>query len=131
MIKNEIQFIREVCIKANPDIRKLDFGCVIKDWKRGTGVIIDVQEYEGESDCYDVAYLDLPDMQVERSPMGNWDIVGRPVRLADFLYAIEQMKKPVNDLWYKFTKSYDLRNDDITLQSDEVVKIIVELLKSE
>lgn len=76
--------ILELC----PDLMELKFGCVVKDFLKGTGIILTVHEYAGESNTYDVFYNLIPDPHVYQSPRGNWDIIGSPITLAVVLRAI-------------------------------------------
>ncbi len=65
------------------------------------------------------------------------EILGRPIRLADVLYSIKQIKgdleamarleEQVSDLCLT---DWNLLSDDLTLQSPETVEFISKLLKS-
>lgn len=84
--KEIIELIRQKCIKSNPDILKLEFGCKTKH-----GI------YCGEDTVQGEYFFFLPDMvgsedqafQCEDFSRGS-DIIGRDIRLADVLYAIDQ-----------------------------------------
>lgn len=90
MTPTYIQNIREKCVLANPEIVALKFGCKVENFLKGTAIILKVHKYQGESDCYDVAYYKLPELIVERTPFNNWKILGRDITLADVLLAVEK-----------------------------------------
>lgn len=143
-----LRAVREAVIKAVPEILELKFGCVVNNFLKGTAVILKVHKYEGESDCYDVAYYELPEMVVERTPFNNWEILGRPITLADVLLAIGFVQK--RSSYYcevgtgRFIKSkkidldtskdtdtgiyWNLRKDSIEEQEDSTLSFLAELL---
>lgn len=94
MPKNNKQECTEKIHKLIPEILELRFGCQIKDFFKGTGLIIGIEKYEDEPDCYHVAYFKIPVPNWELSPRNpNWSIIGRPIQLSDVLRAIDQNKK--------------------------------------
>lgn len=143
--------LKAVIQQAVPSIMDLKFGCEVEHFLKGTAVILKVHQYEGESDCYDVAYYRLPEMIVERTPFNNWKILGRPIRLSDVLVAIYKMRNSKESVfvrqdgvifrWEKFTEGGDghhgvvstyvewnLLDDDLNHQSEETLKFLTELL---
>ncbi len=136
---NKIETIREACIKANPSIKDLVFGCVvvnevgeqervlwsIDSWKKGGK---DVQ-------------LDGTAVHIHESELK--EIIGRPIRLADVLLAIEKKYKDkyrvtsqgvfenYNPLLQRHVvnETWNLLKDDLTQQSDETIDFLFELLK--
>lgn len=137
--EQQIEFIRQKCIEANPSIKDLVFGCRIyfpafpNVWHKVLGA-------SGGSIHY-FAY-DKYDSHCNESQV---EIIGRPIRLADVLLAYKKYREgfaePASlsiNLWNEeirnkavlaSVRNWDLKNDDLTLQSEETVKFIWELLK--
>lgn len=125
-----LQLIREACIKANPDIMKLQFGCEIETTRDKTrGIVIAAREFD----------VDVMLEGVRRS-IGNRHVVsfGRPIRLADVLLAIQKNAHPNNwpkiDVFGYMTGpskciGWNLLSDTLTDQSDETIEFIANLLK--
>lgn len=89
--EQNIETIRQACIKANPEIVELKFGCRIEDFMYGQAVIVGIEKYKGESDCYYQFYDKIPEPKLNLSPQNfNWTIIGRPIRLADVLLVIPE-----------------------------------------
>lgn len=137
-LKQKIADIRAACIAANPSITDLVFGCRIKDWKKGEAIIVGVEKYSnGESDCYYQFYNKIPHPIMELSPYHNWEIIGRPIRLADVLLAVTQIPRIKMfsqavimgaEEPRKIAEIWDLRNDDLTKQSPKTIDFIHNLL---
>ncbi|HEY9826378.1 MAG TPA: hypothetical protein V6D19_13095 [Stenomitos sp.] len=135
-----LSLVRAKVVEANPEIMELKFGCEVRHFLKGTAIILAVQKLIGESDCYDLAYYKLPDPIFERSPFNpNWDILGRPIRLADVLVAIENIKN--DDVYHNALlslcegdevgntdKLWNLRKDSLDEQSEECILFLKELL---
>lgn len=105
--QQKIEDIRKACIKANPEIVELKFGCNVKryatpeidtlvriftDTKGGFGVWLIRQEPHD----YDTTFRFL----ATREEVESWQIIGRPIRLADVLLAITQSEKNWNNEEY-------------------------------
>jgi len=126
--KSEV--IRAACVKANPEIVELKFGCAYRVKNKPSPLPYVVN---GEAILQTIKNLDL-------------QIIGRPVRLADVLLAINEKKKD----WYAFDcagyllirefgtsafelagepSPWNLRSDDLTLQSDDTINFLYELVK--
>jgi hypothetical protein len=124
VMNKNLHFIREKCIAANPEIVELKFGCEFENVKTGARFIIPTNGY----------------------PNDNHKILGRPIRLADVLLAIENAngnielatygeplhighyEKPEREGYY--SKAYwNLRADDLEKQSEETISFLYELLK--
>lgn len=129
--QQKLEAVRQACIKANPEIVELKFGC-------------DVEIVIGSVAC--------PATIVQKNYAGNWlvliagqtatykdkqiyKIIGRPIRLADVLLAL-------NWKWIAITSTgsfmvgsaesslrWDLLADDLTKQSPEMVDLLYGLLK--
>lgn len=79
-----------------PEIMELKEGCRVSHFLKGTGTILRVEKHEGESDTYCLGFLALPEPIFEREPLNlNWEILGRPITLADVLRAIRENGKLV------------------------------------
>lgn len=91
--QQKLDFIRRKCCEANPALMELGFGCEIRNQWGTLGVIVGVQKYEGESDCYDIFFKNEEFARSPRHPA--WAILGRLPSLADVLNAI-QKKDPAN-----------------------------------
>jgi len=151
-INKEIEIIRQSCIKANPEIMELKFGCQIevtdvlllgmKGWLKKYPVITVL------SKCSDPnVYLVLNFGgcgHLKTSEIYNCcEILGRPIRLSDVLLALENkfynqsviLKGGVFEMKFWTEKgikaciNWDLKHDDLNLQSEETIKFLAELLK--
>lgn len=71
-----------------PEGIPLEEGCRIKDFLKGEAVIVGVEHYDSESDCYYQFYDKIPKPEIFLSPRGNWDIIGKPLEIGDVLRAI-------------------------------------------
>lgn len=106
--QEKIDFIRKACIAANPDILKLEFGCEIKFWEE-ISIIMHYEKggssFDGENTEYYSGKLytytnegelrthgDDGDFEMPR--MSELEIIGRPIRLADVLLAVEKNNPP-------------------------------------
>lgn len=147
MRKRNLQLVREACIKANPEIVELQQGCFVKDFLRGTLEMLAKYEIAGETPVYDYVFRGEDEVSVARSPRGNWDILGRPIRLADVLlvignkYSIQgsghfmwyggQVDEGIgwNEVWGDGQRRvWNLHRDDLTEQSDETLSFLAGLL---
>ena len=134
-----IEKIREAVIKANPEIVKLKFGCVVIF--AGHKMVLGVDKYdivtyvcrrEGEQ------YESGGDFHINRIE----EIIGRPIRLSDVLLAMEKAN-PSRQLLMSFTGrfyeysskiplcqecSWNLKDDNLENQSEELKKFVADLL---
>lgn len=132
----QIKFIREKCIEANGEIVELKKGCVIKDFFKFYGTIINVEKYHEESNCYDVAFK-TPELHIDRSPAkDHWEIIGRPIRLADVLLVLFESPaskllkiKTIQQLYQSIGLHWVLTKDNLEDQSDETIAFIFNLLQ--
>lgn len=128
--QNNIKRIKRACIKANPKIMELNFGCeiVFEDITYIVCNVISRKEIEiFNVETHKVRVFD-PDFLKKKSD----DIIGRPIRLADVLLALVAIPRDssIKDSpeWYAVTH-WVLEDDDLLLQSSETVAFIAELLK--
>jgi hypothetical protein len=83
--QEKIEAITAACVKVNPEIVELKFGCRIESAIHGAGIILKEIPFEGESSSYVVrwtekdAFMQMPNMM--------WEIIGRPVGIGDVLLA--------------------------------------------
>lgn len=106
MKEEQLQFIREKCIEANPTIKST--------YHESTGNNLRCKNC-GESDNYE---------NVGTCKKGK----ERPIRLADVVQAIHQVK---DREWLKYSyilNKWNLLKDDLTTQSAETISFIYELL---
>jgi hypothetical protein len=132
------EIVRQKCIEANPSILDLKFGCRIEDFFKGQAVIVGIEKYDGESDCYYSFYDKLPEPHIELSPRNyNWTIIGRKIGIADVLMCIPNIgefdsTKMLNiemGTVHTVVTMWNLSNDDLDLQSDEMVLAIAEMMQ--
>lgn len=137
--------IREACIKANPEIVKLDWGCQYRTFNRFLRVAESLMTpMDGSKDLYEYRNAEGRNFAVQIK-----EIIGRPIRLADVLLAIggsplhQASEFRVNGsrgiaefkIWGIATDtfqgwfSWNLRADSLEEQSDEVLSFLGELLK--
>ena len=50
------------------------------------------------------------------------------VGIAQILYVVEKLNKPVNDDWTTFTKTYDLLSDNLKLQTADNIDALYSIL---
>jgi len=136
--------IREACIKANPEIVELKFGCYVKfinprlrvKWVRllthqGGGeyrilIRIDTSQNikEYQKDYGHCSYDSINEKDIK--------IIGRPIQLSDVLIAVDDASKATTteDLGIDMLGVYDKWNlkESLENQSDETKKFIAELL---
>lgn len=119
-----IEFIREKCIEANPEIvepaMRKGMLCLVSD--------------HGER------YVTSYDVAVAKSTVGDYEILQvlpRPIRLADVLLAIEKVKDQTQhgkcvmilcNGWGE-KERWDLRQDNLNDQDEPTIRFIYELLK--
>ena len=135
--QHNIEIIRQACIKANPEIMELKPGCFVRDFLKGAGIVMGVEKNAGESDCYDIFCTESDHEVIWQQPRGHLDVLGRPLKLADVLLAME----PIGGTTYAADRlinfyvdldsndvRWNLRADDLTQQSDECLTFLVGLL---
>ena len=147
-----IDKLKQVIQKANPEIMELKFGCEILRYKeepkdRKYKVITDIGFAANKEKVWinsvPFGSMSLP-TEILKSELadktGDWIILGRPLRLADVLMAI---KKAINnddighsdgygyilDLCYREGReSWDLKDNNLDNQSKECKEFLANLL---
>lgn len=144
---SKVETIREACIKANPSIKDLVFGCELEVQNYFVTVLL-IQDRRG------FVWLDKEESNMDfygfaKSPLYFDEkhitkIIGRTIRLADVLLAIENMKITREELVQKLgidtpqmamylvgkiVQSWNLLKDDLTQQSEETIDFLYELLR--
>lgn len=133
-METKLQFIREACIKANPSIKDLVFGCKVACWSIEYTFISLIT---GNSDYANVVSAIL--RQTDKRPIKELVIIGREIRLADVLLAIMTMKYDRKNRG-KMTPSYltilpdlvtqwNLLKDSLSDQSPQTIDFIFNLLQ--
>ncbi len=141
-----LQTIRLACIAANPSILDLKFGCEFS-FKNGVKNCVALSSDEWKRLHFWVLfpglepkYDSLPRKEIEK----YIEILGRPIRLADVLVAIDKKGTDAN-LWVnvsggfawtsigtdcrEFETTWNLLSDDLRDQSPETLEFISNLLK--
>lgn len=135
MTKQEaIEIINRACVEANPSIMDLTFGCEVVKSDMHSGVVVG-EAYE------QIAYLNYGEMKVFLAPKEQFEILGRPITIADVLVAMaetvhrEQVTHlvtcygDIRDTHFNLKCSWNLLRDNLSLQSDETLVFLAGLLK--
>lgn len=152
MENKNLEIVREACIKANPEIMELGFGCGVK---YGEGIFKHYTLYCGTlSDDKVVLYMwNIGEpIRVSKDQLETFgEILGRPIRLADVLKTVG---KKTNNAWAvesrlgallewgsngdgvmafyepagKDRPCWNLNKDDLSLQTDETLQFLATLL---
>ena len=145
-MKDKIKAIREKCIEANPEIVELKFGCEVD---RGAGS--NVREFVVSFFDDKIALVrrlvfspfEFLPFEVPKDLAESWDIIGRPIHLADVLLAIERVKpdhfsvgtegdfrvrlpeaQQPSDGWKWVHGGWNLKDDDLEKQDEETINFI-------
>lgn len=130
MKEQYIENIRQACIKANPSILDLKFGCQIQS-DHGVGTFVKKQIGTDEYICFFVDTLTT--VQPEYVT-----ILGRDIHLVDILNALWKFTDGNYSVFYNgdildtednVVAHWDLKNDSLELQSVETLEFINNLLK--
>ena len=85
-MNNKLQLIREKCIAANPEIMELKLGCkIVNKYRNKMPVSLFVCKNGNTYRTFHEVF------GYEDSPSENFEILGRPIRLADVLLAISKV----------------------------------------
>lgn len=145
MTQEQLQQLKEVIQKAVPSIMELEVGCQLKRKDRNNwiaNVLSSPCFVEGE---LNIEYQPSPDdfwCNVSHTPeqiKDEYIILGRPIRLADVLLALQRNQKPclvdaigifydLNGNALNIGRAYDLDNDDLSKQSEEMQQFLFDLL---
>lgn len=145
---NQIEKIRKACIKANPGIVELKFGCVIKSHNiHELPPVCDPIVMKTDNGRYVVSskqYGVVGDYAEK-----DFEIIGRPIRVADVLVALKGYGHYISigwsiregyGCWYVYEDetggfvakaeqmAWNLREDDLERQSEECLDFIASLL---
>lgn len=140
--KENLAYVREKCIEANPEIVELKFGCEINMY--GAPRVI-VGSWAEDEEWLTVHKTDGGPQRLTKEMLrysSHTKIVGRPIRLADVLLALHELPRTqnvaintlvgtsMNSDFTKFdlAKTWDLRQDDLGKQSEETVAFLRSLL---
>jgi hypothetical protein len=146
-----LEIIREACVKENPDILSLKSGCKLQitesRFASSQHLLSTIEgldyEYEIITECSDPdVFLVLTRIGTQHFKWRDIDrfckVLGRPIHLADVLLAARESKEEslAVDADGKFWGNrgylgvtYDLREDDLTKQSEETLAFLASLLK--
>lgn len=141
-----LEIIRKACIAANPSILDLKFGCEVKNKKFGYTFFVSFCDKENEVVVYCPKEFDnqFHHDSIEHFEAGKMEILGRPIRLADVLLAIESQKNVtvlIDSLGCFMTvmpgeqpvfisalkAQWNLAQDDLTTQSEETLSFLANL----
>ncbi len=137
MKQTNLEIIRQACIKANPEIIELKFGCQIIH--NNTGKIITITNFDEKEPYYGFSFVDGGIVPLFASGENKKEliIIGRPIRLSDIIFTLYKNKKAQyfggmldnNSIYFANRISWDLLHDDLNLQSEPTKKFIANLLK--
>ncbi len=162
-ISDKLQHIREKCIAANPAIVELKFGCQVElrdeDFTRTTyiGGVGKCTKHKKSSTCNEDCNIESAlwlavveddpkelyepkEWTIEKSSTDLYEILGRPIRLADVLLALGETDWHIGQhgRFFKWSRSLEemigqpvswtLRVDDLEKQSEETINFLYELL---
>lgn len=139
----KLETIRAACIKANPEIVELKFGCEVS-YEGWECILLDVPR-QNPAMWVLAQSKTLPDEETDGEVyIPDCEIIGRPIRLADVLLAIGKDEK---DIYFKNSDTtipkwkiihsditgssigWNLLKDDLTLQSDETIDFLSTLIE--
>ncbi len=145
--EQKLEVIRKACVAANPEIMELKFGCLIKT-KDG------IQHYgQGLEDSNDGGFRSVDEgcgccSNNQYYDKGQFEILGREIRLADVLLAIQAKYQKINGYVTYLVGSngtfyeqeglcgshqeldyWNLLKDSLTDQSEECIEFLYNLLK--
>lgn len=155
MNQEHYEAVREAVIKAVPEILNLDFGCRV-EWeydhflnlrsmtrRKQVGSLVAIRRdrtFYPKSQIKKLGILFDRNSSVSWIEPQNYKVLGRPIRLADVLFAMATKGVMtanevylLNIVWpveggYKDVR-WNLRADDLSLQSPETIEFLYELLK--
>ena len=139
-MNDKIKIIREACIKANPEIVELKFGCEVK--KDGEVYTVTIVKDTGTFKNTLEDYLLCVSKSGQAAALEKWvriEIIGRPIRLPDILLVIpEKFGWAVMGKKYCFFSEngtpicdWNLKDDNLEHQSPETIKFINDILHHE
>lgn len=146
----QIETIRQACIKANPSILDLVFGCEFCRFS-DKGIVDVLASLQAHMDGgFTVAMqrkgtIGFNHYSTTRDDVESWVILGRPIRLTDVLLATEKrwrtmygvnpidgLKRDIplreGEMLYYICSKWNLLKDDLREQSPETIEFIYNLL---
>jgi len=133
--RQKIKFIRKKCIEVNPEIAELKIGCKVL-WKTMDEEFIFINDIDEQ--CKKPKYYYLYSEEGKYFTLYKWDnkeweIIGRPIRLADIIYMLKEVSTMGTDYYEKekqlITNLWDLKHNDLEKQKEETIDFIYKLLK--
>lgn len=117
---------------------ELKFGCIVKralsDGGGNLATVLGIEE-TGQIVCTTWSPFHPNKTSVHHDLVSHLEILGRPIRLADVLYAISihdseaMAEKAAGDLTFQSRNSWNLLKDDLSLQSPDTLEFLANLLK--
>lgn len=142
MNSHHLQVIRQKTIEANPEIVELEFGCEVKSkagWLKIITPKFTFNPHQGTYRAIALLFEEMGHREYAISEEDIYEIIGRPIRLADVLLAMQMENVPgfYINRFGKFEAKGDYENgaawncykDDLSLQSEECLTFIYNLLK--
>lgn len=139
-----IKLIKEKCIEANPEIMELKFGCYINPSVDSVWYVLH-ELVGGYVNAIEIVQDEEHLVYGAKTRIFPKEILGRPIRLADILIAIEKVK--LGDVYYSIRTGgeiikgnietsyeeevsfWNLRTDNLDQQSPECIEFLENLLK--
>lgn len=135
--QDKIALIRQKAIKANPEIVELKFGCK---------VLLNIRKWESQLITNEIGWRGNDKTQFQGQDIEFWnddirEIIGRPVRLADVLLAIEETKPgflvvakngrmtQITNEFADILRGWTWAKDDLSLQDEPTINFLYEILK--
>jgi hypothetical protein len=99
---NNLEIIRRACIKANPSILELKFGCEVERFVGEIDTFVKLACWRDKNVA--VFYRKSKNGKVDQlfnfeptdDEIQNWKILGRPIRLSDVLLALQKANKNIS-----------------------------------
>lgn len=142
MREDNIKIIRAACVAANPSILDLVFGCEVA---HASGKMTIVSDYYSDLDTKLFTLRGEAGnifRESQKAAKQHYEILGRPIRLADVLVAIKEKSQTIeglaDDKFIVFDTGiqrlvyqglWNLRADRLEDQSEETLAFVAGLLK--
>lgn len=159
-MQDQLKTIREACIKANPSILDLVFGCIFIDTQNDRNFLMHNENGQlisyawcGDIHSFPEIYGNMSDEEKKRYRIKRfginedgkyediYEIIGRKIGIAEILVAIKDTGYYFDPQYSNFQSKdkteahpfthYNLLDDDITYQSPECIAFIANLLGNE
>lgn len=126
----QLKEIREVVARVVPDVMEIAFGCQVRF--KSNGEIGTIFKFYKELDGIFKLSVRVQNMSCYPSD-GDVEILGRPIRLADILAAMNATLKTDEfslQAWREIItgNKYNLLSDDLTAQSHELIAFLHNVL---